>query len=131
MIGIDTDVLLRLLLNDDAGQMASIEKLFDAYAQRPGSVLISDVVLAETVWTLGAVYRQPKAALLNALRAMLAEPAYAFESRAAVEHAVESCAGGRAGFSDALIVAKNAAAGCEFTASFNRALRGVAGANVL
>lgn len=131
MIGIDTNIVLRLLLDDDAAQRSRIEKLFDTHVRVPGSALIADVVLAEAAWTLGSVYRQPKADLAAALRALLAEPAYAFENRAAVEQAVEAYTSSRAGFSDCLIVAKNATAGCDFTASFDRALRGVTNANVL
>lgn len=131
MIGIDTNVLLRLLLDDDAAQGAKITHLFESYAQAPGSARIADVVLAEAMWTLGSVYRQPKAALVRALRALLEQPAYAFEDRAAVEQALDAFAAGRAGFSDCLIIAKNAAAGCTFTATFDRAMRGVPGAQVL
>jgi predicted nucleic-acid-binding protein len=131
MIGIDTNILLRLLLDDDKAQGTRIDALFAAHVQSPGSALIADVVLAETVWTLSAVYKQPKAALMTALRALLAEPAYAFESRAAVESAVHLYATGRAGFADCLIVAKNSLAGCEFTASFDRSLRAVPQAKVL
>ena len=131
MIGIDTNILLRLLLDDDRAQGARIETLFGAHVQASGSALIADVVLAEAVWTLGSVYKQPKAALLTALRALLAEPAYAFESRAAVESAVRHYATSRAGFADCLIVAKNSLAGCEFTASFDRFLRAAPQARML
>lgn len=131
MIGIDTNVLLRLLLDDDATQAARITKLFDAHVQAPGSALIADVVLAEAMWTLGSVYRQPKAALVKALEALLGQPAYAFEDRAAVEQALRTYASGRAGFSDCLIVAKNAAQGCSFTATFDRALRAVPAAKLI
>ena len=131
MIGIDTNVLLRLLLDDDAAQAAKLANLFDSQVQAAGSARIADLVLAELVWTLGSVYRQPKAALVRALRALLAQPAYGFEDRAAVEQALDAYASGRAGFSDCLIVAKNAAAGCAFTATFDRALRAVPGAEVL
>ena len=131
MIGIDTNVLLRLLLDDDRAQGARIESLFASHVQSPGSALIVDIVLAEAVWTLDSVYRQPKAALLAALRALLDEPAYAFESRTAIESAVQHYATSRAGFSDCLIVAKNALAGSEFTATFDRALRAVPQVKVL
>ena len=131
MIGIDTNILLRLLLDDDATQRSRIEKLFNAHARAPGSALVSDIVLAEAVSTLGSAYRQPKASILAALNGLLAQPAFAFENWAAVEQAVLSYASGRAGFSDGLIVAKNAAAGCAFTATFDRALRGTGNARVL
>lgn len=131
MIGIDTNVLLRVLLDDDAAQGARIDALFGSHVQVPGSARIADVVLAEALWTLGSVYGQPKSALVGALGALLAQPAYAFEDRTAVQQALDGYTRGRAGFADCLIVAKNAAAGCTFTATFDRVLRGLPGAKLL
>ena len=48
MIAVDTNVLLRRLLNDDATQAERARRLFESEE----SVLIADVVLAEAVWTL-------------------------------------------------------------------------------
>jgi len=131
VIGLDTNVLLRLLLDDDAAQGTRITKLFDAHVQAPGSAHIADVVLAEAMWTLGSAYQQPKAALVKALQALLGQPAYAFESRAAVEQALQAYTSSRAGFSDCLIVAKNTALGCTFTATFDRALRALPAAKLI
>jgi predicted nucleic-acid-binding protein len=62
---------------------------------------------------------------------LLGQPAYEFESRAAVEQALAAYAASRAGLSDCLIAAKNALAGCDFTATFDRALRAVPGAKLV
>ena len=48
MIAVDTNVLLRYLLNDDQSQAAIAEKLINGKE----IVLITDVVLVETIWTL-------------------------------------------------------------------------------
>src|SRR5438552_11656093 len=48
MIAVDTNVLLRRLLDDDATQAEKARRLFETNE----SVLVTDVVLAETVWTL-------------------------------------------------------------------------------
>ena len=48
MIAVDTNVLLRRLLNDDAMQAEKARQLFETQE----SVLVTDVVLAETIWTL-------------------------------------------------------------------------------
>ena len=48
MIAVDTNVLLRYLLNDDQGQAAIAEKLINGKE----IVLFTDVVLVETIWTL-------------------------------------------------------------------------------
>jgi predicted nucleic-acid-binding protein len=48
-----------------------------------------------------------------------------------VQRATELCAQGTCGFSDCLIVAKNTQLGCDFTASFDRAMRKLPGTRVL
>lgn len=131
MIGIDTNVLLRLLLDDDPAQNASIDAVMAAHARQPGSVLISDVVLAETVWTLRSVYAQPKSALIAAISGLLAQAAFAFEHRDAVERAVAAFRGSNAGFSDCLIAAKHESLGCAFSATFDKKMRGLSGVKLL
>lgn len=131
MIGIDTNVLLRLLLDDDPSQNAKVDALMAAHARAPGSVLISDVVLAETVWTLRTVYEQPKSTLISAVNSLLAQAAFAFEHRSAVERAVTDFRGSNAGFSDCLIAAKHAALGCALSATFDRKMRALAGVKLL
>lgn len=131
MIGIDTNVLLRLLLDDDPSQNSRIDALMAAHARVPGSVLISDVVLAETVWTLRTVYEQPKSALLAAVSGLLAQAAFAFEHRGVIERAVADFRGSSAGFSDCLIAAKHAALGCAFSATFDKKMRALPGMKLL
>ncbi len=123
MIGIDTNVLLRLWLNDDAAQGRRIDALLASHGMAAGAVLVTDVVLAEATWTLKTVFAQDKAAQLLAVRSLLQEPAFAFEDREAIEAAAALFAAGNAGFSDCLVVAKHAKASCEFTATFDRAMR--------
>ena len=52
MIGIDTHNLLRLWLNDDPAQNRRIGALLAEHGGAPGSLLVTDVVLAEAVWTI-------------------------------------------------------------------------------
>jgi predicted nucleic-acid-binding protein len=56
VIGIDTNILLRLWLNDDPAQNRRIDSLLAEHGQTSESLLVSDVVLAEAVWTLRVTY---------------------------------------------------------------------------
>ena len=76
MIAVDTNVLLRYLLHDDEAQAARTDAVFDGGE----TVMITDVVLVETVWTLsGRKYRLAKAALVTALERLFSEPNVRFE----------------------------------------------------
>ena len=123
MIGIDTNILLRLWLNDAPAQNKRIDALLAEHGGTPGSLLVTDVVLAEAVWTLRSAFDQDKAEQLLAIRSLLNETAFAFEDRDAVTQAADMFEHGNCGFSDCLVVAKHARHGCGFTATFDRGMR--------
>ena len=113
MIAVDTSVLLRYLLHDDEGQAARADAVFAAGE----TVLITDVVLAETVWTLaGRRYRLTKAELVAVVQRLFNEPHVRFEDDQVVWRALqayrsagtagEAGSAKGAGFADALIVFK-------------------------
>jgi predicted nucleic-acid-binding protein len=131
MIGIDTNILLRLWLNDDPAQNKRIDALLAAHGGMPGSLLLTDVVLAEAVRTLKSAFEQDKHAQLIAVRSLLEETAFAFEDREAVAAALSLFEAGSCGFADCLVVAKHARQGCEFTATFDQRMRKLPGVNVL
>lgn len=77
MIAIDTNVLLRYLLADDASQYTKAKALIKGN----NPVLITDVVLVETVWTLtGKRYQLDKGAICDVLRGLIGDGAFRFES---------------------------------------------------
>jgi len=113
MIAIDTNVLLRYLLQDDERQANKATKLILGTE----SVLITDVVLTETIWTLkGKRYNLSKEQIIDVIYALFAEPNIAFEDGQAVWGALKDFSnakpiksGGKtkqADFPDALIVNK-------------------------
>ncbi len=76
MIAIDTNVLLHYLLWDDKTQAAKADKLINGSTP----VLITDVVLAETLWTLkGKKYKLHKTAMIDVLNSLFEEPNICFE----------------------------------------------------
>lgn len=131
MIGLDTNILLRLWLNDDPAQNGRIDALLAEHGSAPASLLVGDVVLAEAVWTLRSAYGQDKASQLLALKSLLDEPAFAFEDREAVVLAVSLFETGGCGFSDCLVAAKHARLGCGFTATLDRRMRKLPGVRVV
>ena len=65
MIAFDTDVLLRLLLNDDARQARQAQALIDQAVSRSDTVLLPDIVLCEMEWVLSSVHEVPKGAIVE------------------------------------------------------------------
>ncbi len=86
MIAVDTPVLLRYLLVDDPDQTAKASALITGN----DAVLITDVVLVETLWTLkGKKYRLDKPDILNVMEALFKEPTIQFENSPVVWRAVQ------------------------------------------
>jgi len=76
MIAIDTNVLLRYLLGDDKTQFAKASKLISSNYK----VLVTDIVLAETIWTLkGKKYKLSKQEILMVIDSLFKEPNIIFE----------------------------------------------------
>lgn len=81
MIAVDTNVLLRRILNDDEEQAMKAGKLFEG--TRP--VLITDIVLVETIWTLtGKRYGATRADIESLVMSLLEEANTVFESKQAI-----------------------------------------------
>jgi len=76
MIAIDTNVLLRYLLQDDKKQSAKADKLMTGNEK----MLVTDVVLVEMVWTLkGKKYKLSKDDLLRVIDGLFKESNISFE----------------------------------------------------
>ncbi|MGE3295631.1 MAG: PIN domain-containing protein [Geminicoccaceae bacterium] len=120
MIGVDTNVLLRLLLDDDADQARRARALVAAAAEAHEPVFVNRAVLCETLWVLGRGYRFDRNQIARAVELLLAAPALRLEDHAAVDEALTVFRAGTLGFVDALIGVLNRRAGCATTYTFDR-----------
>ncbi len=140
MIAVDTNVLLRYLLADDASQHRKAKALIEA--QRP--VVIIDVVLIEAVWTLtGKRYGIDKVGVCEVVRGLIGDGAFRFENSQVVWSALmdyqesKPVRGKALGFADCLIahkahyVASEAGEVLEGFYSFHKAVGQLKGAKVL
>jgi predicted nucleic-acid-binding protein len=122
VIGIDTNVLVRYLVQDDPAQARRVDA-FLAEAIDSGTRLhIDDVVLCETVWVLRAAYRVGKPNIVAALDKILSMTIFSFDDREMLHGAVTDYHEGAGDFSDYVIGRRNGRAGCESTVTFDRAL---------
>jgi len=131
MIAVDTNVLIRLMVNDDPEQKARAQRLLEATAEAGESCLVSDPVLCEIAWVLSSQYRAGRAEIVAAIQSLLAQALFIFEDRTALLQAFEAYQGGRADFSDYLIGAKAQARGARTTWTFDRGLRNHPGFSML
>ena len=111
MLAIDTNIIVRLLTNDDHDQAFRAKSLL-----AENEVFVTTTVLLETEWVLRGAYRQDKSAVIAALRAFAGLATVTLEDPVRVETALTWAAGGM-DFADALHLA--GAEECEAFVTFD------------
>lgn len=115
MLGVDTNVLVRFLADDDDVQSAQAKQLLGGHA----GIYLSMLVMAETFNVLTKVRKFPMRAVHESFREVLSSPAFTVENSPLVARAIEAGEAANCGFSDALIALQNEVAGCDVTATFD------------
>ena len=131
MRGLDTNVLVRYLTQDDEAQAAKAGRYISALVQRGERAFIGPVVLCELVWVLRDAYNTSRPELIRTLEQVLDTTQFEIGSKDLVRQALDAYRTGRADFADYVIGAVATEAGCEETATFDRRLRNAAGFRVL
>ncbi len=119
MIGLDTNVIVRYLVQDDPGQAAAASHVFEDLLSSENRGFVAAVALCEVVWVLKRGYKVRKPALCRVLRGLLAAEELEIEHRDLVTKAVARFEAGKADFSDYLVGERALAAGARTTLSFD------------
>jgi predicted nucleic-acid-binding protein len=131
VIGLDTNVLVRYLTQDDPAQSRKADALIGGAVGRGERCVIGPIVLCELAWVLRDAYDTPKDALISTFDRILATQQFDITEKDRVREALEAYRTGRADFADYLIGAANRSAGCVETVTFDRRLRGATGFRLL
>ena len=120
MIGLDTNVLVRYLAQDDPVQSRRATELIERRLTDYNPGFVSVVAMTETVWVLDRVYGLSDEEIVEAVERMLQVDVLIIESEQEVFTATTALAEGLGSFADALIGALGARAGCAATLTFDR-----------
>ncbi|WP_029921053.1 PIN domain-containing protein [Nevskia soli] len=119
MIGLDTNVLVRYIMQDDAKQSLLASKLIESLTvDAPGFIALVSIV--ELIWVMESCYAIERAQLGDALEGLLRTKEFVVERAETIWKAVRIFRDGPADFADCLIERCAAAAGCEHTMTFDR-----------
>lgn len=118
MIGIDSNVIIRFLVDDDPEQSALAREAIAALSEtNPGYLTL--VGMSEIYWTLRRGYKHDKAAVLDRLERLIGTKEFLVEKPDIARRALRLAADG-ADLGDALISLVGADAGCDKTITFDR-----------
>ena len=130
MIGLDTNVLVRYVAQDDAVQARKATAMIESLtADRPGYV--TQVALVEVVWVLGRAYGAERAEIAQVIETLLRTKELVVESAETVWKALRLYAGSSADFADCLIERACHEAQCEYTATFDTKAAKTAGMRLI
>ena len=119
MTALDTNILVRFAVRDDAEQFRRADRLL----RTPGHTFyVADVVLVELAWVLRRVYRATRPDVLNQILLLLDVDTFVVDDPAVVRAAADRYAAGRCDFADYLLAERSRASGCDRVATFDRKL---------
>ncbi len=120
MISLDTNVLVRLLTNDEPKQVRQARKALDLALAEGKTIWVSVVVLCELVWVLQGLYKYDKKQIITALDALLKFSGIEVQSPHLVKKSVDVLAGNAADFADILIGLLSVDAGAAYVLTFDK-----------
>jgi predicted nucleic-acid-binding protein len=119
MIGLDTNVLVRYIMQDDVGQSPQATALIESLTvETPGFVPLVSVI--ELTWVLIACFGLDRSQIVAALEGLMRSKEIVVERADIVWQSVRVFRDGTADFADCLIERSAASAGCERTMTFDR-----------
>jgi predicted nucleic-acid-binding protein len=119
MIGLDTNVLVRYIMHDDAKQARLAAKLIESLNEdSPG--FISLVSIIELSWVLESAFGLSRSQIVQVFQNLMAVDVFKLDRVAVVAAAVRGYGEGKADFADYLIERSSAQAGCTRTMTFDK-----------
>lgn len=122
MTGVDTNVLVRYLTQDEPRQARRATRFFEELAGTGGRCMVGPVVLCELVWVLHGAYGLSRSAIAHTLDGILSTAQIEVDRRDVVLAAVAHYRRGPGDFADYVIGESHARSGCETTVTFDRRL---------
>ena len=120
MNALDTNVLVRFLLQDDLTQANKVKDLFLDAEQREEEFLVTSPVVLELIWVLDSVYEYERKEILDALEALMTLSILRFDERDVISSLISKGRSSREGLPDLLISLTGKAHGAKKTWALHR-----------
>jgi predicted nucleic-acid-binding protein len=120
MIGLDTNILVRYLTQDDPIQSPKAREIIERRLSEESPGFVSIVAMVETVWVLERAYGLTPHEVVGAVERMLQTDVLVVEHEQEVFTAMIALKDGRGSFADAVIAALGTRMGCSCTLTFDR-----------
>jgi len=120
MIGLDTNILVRFITQDDPIQSAKAREIIERQLTENNPGFVSVVAMVETVWVLERAYGLAAHQIVRAVERILQTDVLVVENEQEVFAAMIALKQGLGSFADGVIAALGARMGCSYTLTFDR-----------
>ena len=120
MIGLDTNVLLRYLVQDDPAHSPKASEVIERRLSKENPGFVSLVCILEIVWILGSLYKRTREQIADHVEMILAADTLEVQNEQEVYQTVVALRNGSGAFQDALIGALGSWRGCSATLTFDQ-----------
>ena len=120
MKALDTNVLVRFLVKDDALQAQQVYKLFKQAENHQQRLFVPILVVLETIWVLQAVYGVDDQDILAVLNDLLLIPVLLFETQPVLHTFIAAATGNNSDLADLLIAYSARGLHCESVLTFDK-----------
>ncbi|OGV66813.1 MAG: twitching motility protein PilT [Lentisphaerae bacterium RIFOXYC12_FULL_60_16] len=120
MMAVDTNVLVRFLVRDDAKQAEVARRRLKQAEGKRERLFVPLLVILETIWVLESAYDKSRSEILDSVQAMRQMPVFDFEADGAIERFLNDGPKYKADLADILIAHSAQAAGCESGITFDK-----------
>lgn len=131
MTGVDTNVLVRYLTQDEPRQARRATRFFEELADHGGRCMMDPVVLCELVWVLHGAYGLKRDLIADTIDRLLNASQIEVDRRDVVQAAAAQYRRGPGDFADYVIGESHRRSGCETTVTFDRRLAKASGFRLL
>lgn len=120
MKALDTNVLVRFLVKDDAHQSKIVYRVFKQAEADKNMFWVPLLVVLETLWVLDSVYEIPRKEILDSIYEILSMPILKFEAQSTVQRFIFYARENKIDLSDVLIACSAEISGCERVLTFDK-----------
>jgi len=120
MMGLDTNILVRYITQDDPQQCAKVNALFDKQISQENSAVISKIVLSELTWVLSHAYGYSREQIALVIQQIIITQEFVIEDSESAIKALQDYQTGKAGFADYFLARTHLAMGAKHTVSFDK-----------
>jgi predicted nucleic-acid-binding protein len=117
---LDTNILVRFLIQDDVNQANKVIQLFTKAEQNNEPLFIPLLVVLEVIWVLQSAYRVSRQDIVLAISNLLQMQVFEFENQGTLRDFIISANKNSSDLSDLLISQSAFSASCETTLTFDK-----------